>query len=142
GGMRPPRGRSLRLYVSALQSELFNEFVRRRISDGCFGRVLAGDVLQKRDTGGIFKSDAPEIDQPRLDAGDVVITGPMYGHRVTLGPEGSEAGERERALLGEHGLTTESFARMGKLGVGTRRHIAVLPASVTVRPADERAIEV
>jgi tRNA pseudouridine13 synthase len=37
----------LKLYLSALQSLLFNDYVMRRIADGFFRQVLDGDVMMK-----------------------------------------------------------------------------------------------
>ncbi|MEM9490894.1 MAG: tRNA pseudouridine(13) synthase TruD, partial [Myxococcota bacterium] len=140
-GMRRPRGRALRLFVSALQSELFNEYLKQRLSDGILATVLAGDLLQKTESGGLFASDDPATDQPRLAAGEVVPTGPMFGHKARQPSEGSAAHERESSLLAEYGLTTRSFARMGKLGIGTRRALAVRVHNATANPLAERAIE-
>lgn len=139
-GVRRPRGRKLRLFVSALQSELFNHYVRQRLDDRVFDRVLDGDILQKI-SGASFTSSEPEVDQARLDAGEVVPTGPMVGHKVKMPPAGSAAFERESSLLAGAGLTLDDFTRVGKLGVGTRRPIAVSLASATVRPLGQRAIE-
>lgn len=144
-GVRRPRGRELRLYVSALQSQLFNEYLAQRITDVLLGRVLAGDLLQKTDSGGIFASTEPEADQQRLDAGEVVPTGPMFGHRVKEPPAGSPAAERELAVLAAHGLEPGIFARVGKLGMGTRRALAVrlsgATAMATIVPGQDDAIE-
>jgi tRNA pseudouridine13 synthase len=140
-GMRPPRGRQRRLYISALQSLLFNEYLQTRMEDGLLGRVLPGDLLQKVDTGGMFWSDDAAADQVRLDAGEVVPTGPMFGHKMMLPPEDSEAGRRERALLEAQGLSLEAFAGMGKLGTGTRRALALRLAGASASRLDERAIE-
>lgn len=143
-------GRQRRLYISALQSELFNEYLRRRMNDGLLGRVIDGDLLQKRESGGIFcatgqdaSQHAAEIAaaQARVDAGEVIPTGPMYGHRLMSPPAGSAAAAREHAVLAEAGLELEAFARVGKLGTGTRRALTVDLGRVSVRAVDDRAVE-
>lgn len=139
---RPPRGRKKRMFVSAYQSALFNEFLRRRVDDGLFATVLDGDMLAKTDSGGIFASTDPAVDQARLDAGEVVPTGPMYGHKLTGPPEGTAAAERENSLLEEQGVTLASFKRVGKLAAGTRRRLAVILGALAVRAAGPKAIEV
>ena len=139
-GMRRPRGRKLRFYVSALQSQLFNEYLQARMQDGLYRTVLPGDVLQKRESGGSFCSTEPAVDQQRLDRGELVLTGPMFGHKVMLPPADSPAGERERALLAAHELATETFTRVGKLGFGTRRPLAVDLGATSVSTSGERAI--
>jgi len=149
-GMRPPRGRQRRLMVSALQSELFNQWLERRIRDGLYRSVLAGDVLQTRAAGdhatpglrrlgGLFVSDDPTGDAARAAAGDVVVTGPMFGHAMRGPPPGSPAQEREEAVLAAAGLSVTDFARAGKLAEGTRRPVAVELASAAaaaVGPGD------
>ena len=140
-GVRKPRGREIRLYVSALQSELFNEYVRCRMADALFDRVIAGDLMQKVATGGMFASSDPAIDQARLDSGEIVPTGPMYGHKVRLPPAGTPAFEREAAVLASADLTLEAFARVRKLGMGTRRAMAVRVQNPAVRPVGDRALE-
>lgn len=140
-GMRKPRGRQLRLYVSALQSQLFNEYLAGRMRDGTYGDALLGDILQKRVSGGSFACQEPACDQPRVTDGEIVPTGPMFGHKVTLPPPDTPARAREDAVLAAHDLTIDAFARVGKLGVGTRRALAVDLSDVRVQTSGERAIE-
>jgi tRNA pseudouridine13 synthase len=111
--------------------------------------VLPGDVLQKRDGrfavsagGGLFVCSDPVQDQERMEAGEVVPTGPMFGHRMKPAAPGSPAAAREEALLAAEELSLASFAPAGKLAEGTRRAIAVTLAEVTVRIVDEASIEV
>lgn len=140
-GVRRPRGRQLRLYVSALQSYLFNEYLRARMDDGLYARALAGDIMQKRGSGGLFACDDTATDQARLDAGEIVPTGPMFGHKFKQPPEGTAAAAREHEILAAHELTPASFARVKKLGLGARRAIAVPLGELHVAIVGERAIE-
>lgn len=140
-GMRKPRGRKLRFYISALQSQLFNEYLQQRMTAGAYRTVLAGDILQKRESGGSFVSEQLDVDQARLHAGEVVPTGPMFGHKVMLPPPDSDAGVRERAVLASHELSKDTFARVGKLGTGTRRPLAISLGETAVTTCGERAIE-
>ncbi len=141
-GGRQPKSRAKRLMISAYQSLLFNEFLRRRIADGLYDRVLVGDLLQRTDSGGVFASSEPDVDQPRLERGEVVPTGPMYGYHMKTPPAGTAAAARESALLEEEGLTLDSFRRVGKLARGTRRPLAVSLGEFAVAAAGERTIEV
>jgi tRNA pseudouridine13 synthase len=127
GGPRMPRGRERRLHVSALQSELFNDFLLRRVHDGLYRRVIAGDVLARTESGGQFASTDPVADQVRLEAGEVVVTGPMYGHDMRRPAEGSEAARREDEVLADAELTLEAFRPLGKLAPGTRRALSIRP---------------
>lgn len=149
-GRRGGGGRQRRLYISALQSELFNEYLRRRMNDGLLGRVIDGDLLQKRESGGIFCATGQDAAQhavetataqARVDAGEVIPTGPMYGHRLMSPPAGSAAAAREDAVLAEAGLEFGAFARVGKLGTGTRRALTVDLGRVSVRAVGDRTVE-
>lgn len=138
---RKGRGRQARFLISALQSALFNEWLRQRVLDGLFDRVIEGDILQKPDSGGIFATTEPAVDQARLEAGEIVPTGPMFGHSMRCPAPGSEADAREQRVLAAQELTLESFRRAGHLGAGTRRALAVAVDATEVAVAGERAIE-
>jgi tRNA pseudouridine13 synthase len=90
------------------------------MTDRLFRTVLNGDVLAKWPAGGMFVSEQPELDQPRLDAREVVPAGPMFGTKM-FGSRGVAA-ERESAILLAAGIPLDSFAEFGKLLQGTRRH--------------------
>jgi tRNA pseudouridine13 synthase len=139
-GERVPGGfRERRLYVSALQSELFNRWLEARLADGLFARVIEGDVLKKTDTGGVFATTDPAVDQERLERGELAPTGPMFGPLMRPAPpEGTEAARREAAILAASGV---DFARAGKLAEGTRRPLAFPVGEPAVRALEEGALE-
>jgi tRNA pseudouridine13 synthase len=124
-----------RLMVSALQSELFNLWLRARIADGLYARVIAGDLLHK-ETGGQFVCEDPAIDEPRLASGELLVTGPMFGEHMRRPPDGSPAGIREDAILAAAGLERGSFAAVRAIAEGTRRDasIQVRDVEVTAEP--------
>jgi len=142
-GARPlGRDRRLdRLMVSALQSQLFNDWLTARLADGLYRRVLAGDVLHKRG-GGMFVSEDPDTDQARLDAGELVATGPMFGDRMRLPGNASQAAAREDEVLARAGLPREAFATVRAIAEGTRRDAAVELSGATVVPVDGSTIEI
>ncbi|HEY8141172.1 MAG TPA: tRNA pseudouridine(13) synthase TruD [Kofleriaceae bacterium] len=139
GGRR--RGREARLLVSAYQSELFNRYLAGRIAEGNYRRVIGGDILAVA-SGGMFATSDPEVDQPRLERGEVIPTGPMFGHSMREPVLASEAGTREAAILIEEGLTSADFKPLGTLAPGTRRAIAVVIAGAAALPIAADAIEV
>jgi tRNA pseudouridine13 synthase len=108
-----------KLFLSAYQSALFNALLDARLEDGTWARALAGDVLRKSDTGGLFVCEAPEIDQPRVDRFEVSPAGPMFGPKMPRAK--GEVAAREEALLASEGLTLEDFRRGGDETEGTRR---------------------
>ena len=118
--------------VSAVQSALFNRYLTFRMERGLSTTVLAGDVLQKTETGGLFASSEPSVDQARLDAGEVRLTGPVWGHKMKGAHDEAEA--LERAVLDEAGLTPASFKVFAKLAEGTRRPLFIRPADLRIEP--------
>jgi tRNA pseudouridine13 synthase len=146
GEQRERDHRKRRLLLSAAQSAVFNRYLELRAGDGDSAnaadaansidelrRVRAGDVLQKTETHGLFVCEDPVIDQARVDAGELVPTGPMPGTRVMEPPPTSEAGALELRALAETGATREDFARGGRDLPGARR--AVLAAVELGEPA-------
>ena len=131
------RPREARFLVSAYQSELFNRYLEQRLKDGLYDRVIQGDLLRKNETGGLFDTTDPALDEGRLHAGEITPTGPMFGAEMRCPAAGTEAARREAALLAAEGLTPADFRRVAHIGKGTRRPIAVqaAEASVTEKPA-------
>lgn len=119
-----------KLFLSAYQSELFNRVLARRLEAGTFARALQGDVLKKHLTGGEFVCEAPETDQPRVDAFEVSPTGPMYGPSMRA-PAG-EVLAAEQQVLAEEGLTPDAFAAGGGETEGARRLLRVPLQNLTV----------
>ena len=112
-----------KLYVSAYQSLLFNRMLEARLRDGALRRALPGDLMKKTDSGGLFVCREPEVDQPRVERGEIVATGPIFGWKMPR-PEG-EVDAAEQSVLASEGLTLDSFRRLGGLAEGTRRPFAV-----------------
>lgn len=151
GEQRERDHRRRRLLLSAAQSAVFNRYLElraesagselglpsgvdrgrvrepfegSRISAG-LRRVRAGDVLQKTASGGLFVCTDVAIDQARVDAGEIVPTGPMPGTRVMDPPPDSEAGQLEQRALDATGATRDDFARAGRDLPGARRPVLV-----------------
>ena len=136
GGLALVRGehvvrdsRKARLLVSALQSDLFNAWLEARLEAGALRTVRAGDLLCRAPAGAPFASTDPATDQARVDAWEVVPTGPMPGWKMPRPPEGSAARAEEDALLEATGLSLDSFANpnVKRFAEGTRRAAAVRP---------------
>src|SRR5687768_2239420 len=74
-----------RLWVSSLQSRLFNEVVARRVTAGTLDKLLDGDLAWKHDSGGVFRVEEGQAatEQPRCDAFEVSPSGPLIGYRMT-----------------------------------------------------------
>jgi tRNA pseudouridine13 synthase len=117
---RASRDRFLRrLCISAFQSELFNRWLAERMADGLFAVALAGDVLKKLESGGLFTCEDAAVDTARVARFELSPAGPMFGHK--LRPAAGEALAREERLLAAEGIALTEFARGGGEAEGTRR---------------------
>jgi tRNA pseudouridine13 synthase len=127
---RAGRDRFLRrLALSAYQSLLFNRWLAERMADGLFAAALAGDVMKKLESGGLFTCEDPAADGPRVAAFEISPAGPMFGHKLRAAA--GDALAREERLLAAEGISLETFARGGGEAEGTRR-AARLPVRVLV----------
>lgn len=121
-----PRSRRrflLRFALSAMQSFLFNHALSQRLADGLLQTVLPGDVMQVRETGGIFVVEDVECEQLRSDAREIAITGPMFG--IKMRKPSDDVLKRELNVLSSQQLTLDQFRPFKKLMPGTRRQYAV-----------------
>jgi tRNA pseudouridine13 synthase len=134
GEARERDHRRRRLLVSAAQSAVFNAVLARRQVDGTLRRVLPGDVLQKTDSGGVFVSDDPAVDQARLDAGELVVTGPMPGSWAREPPPDTVARAIEDEAMASLGVGRAEFAGAGRDLPGTRRPL-IVPVTATPESA-------
>lgn len=124
-----------RLVISALQSEIFNAVLDRRMAglegvDGVLSGqslidvALLGDVLQKTGSHGNFLCTAPDVDGPRVAAFEISPTGPLPGPKMRSPAPGSRAAEWEAAALIDAGLDLRDFDRT-RFAEGARRALRV-----------------
>jgi len=125
GERRERDRRRRRLLLSAAQSAVFNRTLELRAASGGLRLVRAGDVLQKVASGGLFICEDADTDQARVDAGELVPTGPMPGTREKEPPPGTPARALEDQALEAVGATREDFARAGRELPGARRPVLV-----------------
>lgn len=128
------------LFISAAQSGLFNLYVLERVAGSGVRTVLAGDLLQKTDTGGLFESRDPSLDQPRVDRGEVVLTGPIFGSKTREPSYGTPSWEFESAILRRGELTRDRLWELGKHAPGSRRAVTIGLSGVTVEAEGDRAV--
>lgn len=127
-----------KLYVSAYQSLLFNRMLEARLGAGTLRRALAGDVMRKTDSGGLFVCREPEVDQARIERGEIAPTGPMFGWKMPRAEGAVDAAEL--AVLSAEGLTLDGFRRLGSIAEGTRRPFLV-PVSEATWAVDGATVE-
>ena len=114
-----------RLWVSALQSRVFNDVVARRVDE--LHTLYDGDLAYKHANGACFTVESAAAEQPRADAWEISPTGPLVGYRMSL-PLGQQL-EIEQAALAAVDLRPEDFRKAGKHKVkGARRPLRVNPA--------------
>jgi tRNA pseudouridine13 synthase len=129
---RAARDRFLRrLSISAYQALLFNRWLAERMVDGLFASALAGDVMKKLDTGGLFTCEDPAADGPRVARFEISPAGPMFGHKLRAAA--GEALRREERILAAEGISLAGFERGGGEAEGTRR-AARLRVEIALEP--------
>lgn len=125
----------LKLALSAVQSDLFNQALTDRIRDQLATTVLAGDVMELVASGGKFLAEDVPSEQARADAGETAITGPIYGVKMKT-PAGVPA-EREALILERSSISVESMQAFPDLLSGTRRRYLIRPSDFRVTAETE-----
>ncbi len=116
-----------RLWISALQSRLFNEVTARRIDT--LDRLMDGDLAWKHENGACFRVESAALEQPRCDAFEISPTGPLLGYRLSL-PQG-EPLNIEQAVFAAAGLEAGQFRHVGRDRIkGARRPLRIRPEEV------------
>jgi tRNA pseudouridine13 synthase len=116
-----------RLWVSALQSRIFNQSVATRIDS--LDHLMDGDFAYKHENGACFLVESAATEQPRADDFEISPTGPLIGFRVSL-PEGEPLRTEQEAFAAYH-LSPSDFKRAGSLRVkGDRRPVRVKPTDI------------
>jgi tRNA pseudouridine13 synthase len=126
GSVAAPRDRFERkLLMSSVQSALFNRWLAARIEDGHYERPIAGDLLRKEDTGGLFINQDEVDAAARMASWQVSPTGPMFG--ASMRSAEGDAALREQAIFAQSSLTDAMLAAHANAGEGTRRVARVRP---------------
>jgi tRNA pseudouridine13 synthase len=147
-----------RLLVGALQSDIFNAVLERRLDS--LDRVEAGDLAyihprlpaagagaaaaespatptERGPRGGaVFLVEHPEDEAPRAARFEISPSGPIIAHKVTLAS--GRPGEIERAVFAEKGIATADFERVKALRLrGDRRPLRVPLGNAEVEPVGD-----
>ena len=123
--------------LSAAQSGLFNLYVALRRGQGWLRQALPGDLLQRRESGGLFAVEDPAAEQPRLNRGELVVTGPIFGAKMRAPVDPSPSALLEHEALRRAGLSVDLFAAFGKHLPGTRRPVQVQVGDFSVSEVAE-----
>ena len=125
GTLREPDSRRRKLLLSAVQSAIFNHVLELRAAEGGLLAVRVGDILEKVESGGQFVSTDIATDQARVEAGEIVPTGPLPGSRCRSPEAGTPARELEDRALADLGIEAGELGQVGRSLPGTRRSVVV-----------------
>jgi len=114
--------RMKRLYVSALQSAIFNDVLAARIET--LDTVMPGDLAARNGGKAVFTvEEAPEqleIELARAAAFEINPTGPIAGYRSSIAT--GKPGQIETDALAARNITVEDFRHVDRMKVkGARR---------------------
>ena len=130
---RAPRTRRHRLLISALQSELFNHYVEKRLAARALEKVLEGDIMRRGRS--YFPVEDLDSERRRHASGELSLTGPIFGPRTPRPPDGTAPRAWEKEVLAEAGLSLEDLATFKRAGRGGRRDLLVSPSPLKVTRA-------
>ncbi len=119
-------GTTLRFWVNALQSAIFNRVLDRRIESQRLNAVEIGDIAYRHAGGACFVVDASESAESlatRAAAFEISPTGPLIGGRM-LAATHATANE-ERAAMRAFGVTQQLFTASSHPPSGERRPLRI-----------------
>lgn len=125
-----------KLFVSSVQAGLFNLWLNQRLNDSKTLQIVAGDIVQKTTTGGMFTVEPEELEQAleRQQQGELVVSGPIFGYRMRQ-PK-AQAQVWEQNILDLYQWTIESFRVLGKVALGTRRPGVIVVDDLSISPIE------
>lgn len=126
----------LDLGTSAVQSYVFNHYLRIRAEKNCLFDLMDGDLATRLESGGIFKVPESSAEAHRLKDGEISYTGPIFGRKMRSPEEPSLALERD--ALNYLGRTEEDFKRMKV--PGARRAGLIFLKDLTVEWEDSNSV--
>jgi tRNA pseudouridine13 synthase len=132
GRLGPRAGTRGKFLASVIQSEVFNRYAIERVALGA-GRLVAGDVVRFRDGRSMFTVEDAEREQPRLERGELRLTGPMVGPKMKA--SAGEPQRLEQAALDGLGLDAAALHALGRWAPGTRRDLLLWPSDLAREPA-------
>ncbi|RTZ72568.1 MAG: tRNA pseudouridine(13) synthase TruD [Gammaproteobacteria bacterium] len=113
GELRRVKREQRGIWLSAARSWLFNAVLAERVRAGNWNRRVPGDVLQPEGSRAQFREAEEAAPDPRLEAGEVHPTGPLWGRAGrSLEPEG-EAAALEACVLEPLDFWKQGLERAG-----------------------------
>ena len=115
--------------LSALQSQVFNHVLMRRLEQWPTSTVLAGDLMVKVN-GAMFVAQDVAVETERFARREIVPTGPMFGNDV-MAPTG-DALAFEEAAIATMAIGRQYVVKWGKGLPGARRALFIYPDNLTI----------
>ena len=122
-----------KFFVSAFQSELFNQVLDARMPD--IDKLLTGDMAYKHINGAMFKVEDAAAEQPRCEAFEISPTGPLVGGRMAALT--GQAGDIENKIIAKAGLETRDLEQLENYVRGGRRPLRFGPRNWAVAAGDD-----
>jgi tRNA pseudouridine13 synthase len=122
-----------KLFPSVVQSELFNRYLSARLALGA-RQLILGEVVRLEGAGAMFRVEDLAKEQPRLDARDLHLTGPLLGPKMR--PASDAALALEQRLTAELGLDEAALGALGQNAPGARRDLFA-PLELTLSPVTD-----
>ncbi len=118
---------TLRFFVTAFQSAIFNKLVDARLHYDLLETLIQGDLAWKHNNGSVFAVTQSELDNPalteRINDLEISPSGPLWGYEMTTAT--SQTGEAERNQLDATGVDLESFVTPPHHVRGARRPLRI-----------------
>jgi len=122
----------LRLYLSACQSQLFDQLLEQRLPD--LQRLQDGDIAYKHENGACFRVATARDEQSRAERFEISPTAPLFGYKVLQAS--GQPGAAEQSLLAAAGLSLENWKLPQGLAMpGERRPLRVPLQQASVQAA-------
>ncbi|MGE3173081.1 MAG: tRNA pseudouridine(13) synthase TruD [Planctomycetota bacterium] len=126
------------LVVAAVQSEVFNRVVMKRLAT--LGTLLPGDLAILHKNHACFPVEDPAREQPRADAFELSPSGPMHGPKMPQ--PGGEPRAIEDAALRDLDLDPDRFRDLPfGVGAGERRPLRVPVHDVGAEEVEAGALQ-
>lgn len=118
-----------RLFVSACQSNLFNQLLAQRLES--LNRIEQGDVAFIHRNGACFVVESTEKEQPRVDSFEISPAGPLFGEKCL--PAQGVPGDQETLLLQTTRISVSDFSVPGVSLGGSRRPYRIPLVDVDIK---------
>jgi tRNA pseudouridine13 synthase len=123
-----------RFYISAYQSQLFNQVVAQRLES--LDRLEQGDLAWRHPQGAVFLVEDVTREQPRCDEFEISPTGPLFGYKMRR-PQGP-SDELEQTIIQQQGMTPDDWRESGKHRVkGGRRPLRFQPRQASATAGED-----